>query len=164
MNTIAARIAAPPARRFIAPIVTGGLIAGAIDLTYAFTYHGITSHIAPARILQSIASGLLGMAAFDGGMTAAAVGFVSHFMILIGAAAIYYAASRRFAFLRDRAYLSGMIFGIGIYATMHLIVLPLSAAPQFKSSWPGTITDFAVHVLLLGPAVALTIRRFDRSH
>jgi uncharacterized membrane protein YagU involved in acid resistance len=102
------------------------------------------------------------MDAFQNAWPAAAIGFVAHFTILIVAAAMFYAASRRLALLREHAYLSGAAFGVAIYATMHLIVLPLSAAPAFKSSLQGMLSDFSVHVLLLGPAIALAVRYFDK--
>jgi hypothetical protein len=150
-------------QRWIAPVFGGGILAGALDLTFACTYHGLVSGVPPVRILQSIASGLFGLASFDMGATSAVVGFLAHFFILIVAAAIFYAASRRFAFLRERAYISGMVFGVGIYCTMNYIVLPLSAVPHFKSTTIGTLCDLAMHVLVLGPAIALVVRRFDRA-
>lgn len=149
--------------RAVPAALCGGLIAGAIDLTYACTYHGLAHAIPPIRIMQSIASGWFGRASFDMGYTSAAIGFASHFAILIVAAAIFYFASRRLEFMRTHAYPAGMAFGVAIYLVMNYVVLPLSAAPHFTSSWPSTLSDFAVHVLLLGPAIALTTRHFDRA-
>jgi uncharacterized membrane protein YagU involved in acid resistance len=150
-------------RQWIAPVVCGGVLAGAIDLTFACTFHGLVNGVAPIRILQAIASGLLGRDAFEMGYPSAAIGFAAHFLILIVAAGMFYAASRRLAVLRERAYASGMVFGIAIYLTMNFIVLPLSRAPHFKATTIGTLSDFAVHVLLLGPAIALTVRHFERA-
>ncbi len=162
MNAITGtRPGSPP--RWIAPVFGGGILAGALDLTYACTYHGLVNGIPPVRILQSIGSGIFGRVSFDMGATSAAVGFFAHFFILTVAAGIFYAASRRFAFLREHAYLSGMVFGVGIYCTMNYIVLPLSAAPHFKGTPVGMLSDFAMHVLVLGPAIALVARRFDRA-
>ena len=163
MNTLAAEAATPSSRRYVAAILCGGALAGALDLAYAFTYHGIVSGVVPTQILQAIASGLLGREAFRSTFPAAAIGFIAHFTILIVAAAMYYAASRRLDVLRRHAYLSGMAFGVAIYCTMNFIVVPLSAAPQFKTSVPQVISDFAVHLLLLGPAIALSVRYFDRA-
>lgn len=162
MNTESRQPAASPARGFLAPVLTGGILAGAIDLTFACTYNGLKSGVSPVRILQTIASGLLGMDAFQSVFPAAVIGFVAHFTILIVAAAMYYAASRRLPLLREQAVPCGIAFGIAIYATMHLVVLPLSAAPAFKPSWLGRTLDFSVHMLLLGPAIALSVRHFDR--
>ncbi|MET0230193.1 MAG: hypothetical protein ABW186_04605 [Rhodanobacteraceae bacterium] len=162
MNAITGNIARSP-RGWLAPVITGGLLAGAIDLIYACTYHGLVSHVPPVRIFQSIGSGLLGKASFEMGATSAAVGFIAHFVILVIAAGLFNLARRHFAFLRDHAYVSGMIFGVGIWLTMNYIVLPLSAAPQFKSTLQGALSDFAVHVLLLGPAISLAAKYFDRT-
>jgi uncharacterized membrane protein YagU involved in acid resistance len=161
MNAVTGNLAPSP-RGWLAPVIAGGLLAGAIDLTYACTYHGIVSHVPPMRIFQSIGSGLLGPASFEMGATSATVGFVAHFVILILAAGLFNVARRRFAYLRERAYISGMIFGVGIWLTMNYIVLPLSAAPHFKSTLQGALSDFAVHVLLLGPAISLAAKYFDR--
>jgi hypothetical protein len=162
MNAIASKLGSPARPRAFVPILAGGIIAATIDIFYACTYHGLRSGVGPVRILQAIASGLLGKASFDDGWPAAALGFAAHYGILIIAASIYYAASRRFKLLTERPMLSGMIFGVGIYCTMNFIIVPLSAAPHFKSSLEGTLSDFAVHVLLLGPAIAFSIRRFGK--
>ncbi|HJT99542.1 MAG TPA: hypothetical protein VJ696_14585 [Rhodanobacteraceae bacterium] len=142
--------------------IAGGTLAGAIDLTYATSFHGLVNHIAPIRILQSIASGLFGVASFQMGYASAAAGFAAHFIILIVAAGIFGFARRRIALLREHAYPAGMAFGVAIYCTMNYVVLPLSAAPHFKSAPVAAISDFAVHVLLLGPAISLVAKRFDR--
>ncbi|HKE47548.1 MAG TPA: hypothetical protein VKB52_05755 [Rhodanobacteraceae bacterium] len=157
-----ATTAPSPSPRWFAPVFLGGLLSGAIDLTYACTYHGLVNKIPPVRIFQSIGSGWFGKASFEMGWQSATIGFLSHFGILIVAAGIFYAARRRFALLRERPYPCGMAFGVGIWLTMNYIVLPLSAAPHFQSKPLTTATDFAVHVLLLGPAISLVAKRFDR--
>jgi len=58
MNAMTGNFASSP-RGWLAPVVTGGVLSGAIDLTYACTYHGIVSNVPPMRIFQSIGSGLL---------------------------------------------------------------------------------------------------------
>ena len=158
-----ATTAPSPSPRWLAPVFAGGILSGAIDLAYACTYHGLVNNIPPVRIFQSIGSGIFGKASFEMGWQSAAVGFFAHFFILIVAAGIFYAARRRLVLLREHAYLCGMAFGVGIYLTMNYIVLPLSAAPHFRSTLIGTASDFAVHVLLLGPAISLAAKRFDRN-
>ena len=153
----------PSSRGWLAPVLVGGILAGAIDLTFACTYHGLVNSVPPIRILQSIGSGVFGNASFQMGYQSAAVGFIAHFVILIVAAGLFYVARQRLAFLRQHAYLSGMAFGVAIYCTMNYIVLPLSAAPHFKSTMVGTLSDLSVHVLLLGPAISLVAAYFDRA-
>jgi hypothetical protein len=71
--------------RALAAILWGGAIAGAFDLTYATVFYGLRG-VKPIRVSQSIASGLLGPKAYEGGFATAILGVVLHFVIAIGAA------------------------------------------------------------------------------
>jgi hypothetical protein len=88
-------------------ILAGGGLAATFDIIYAFVLSA-PSGVSPTRVLQSVASGLLGNRAFQGGTAAAAVGLLAHYGILFAAAALYLAASRRLPWLRERAVLCGL--------------------------------------------------------
>ncbi len=70
----------------------------ALDITAAFVNSGLRG-VRPIRILQAIASGLLGAGSYKGGFATATLGLVLHFVIAFGATAVYYAASRKLTFL-----------------------------------------------------------------
>ena len=140
-------------------ILWGGFIAGALDITYAIV-EGALSGRPPARTLQSVASGMLGRAAFQGGWGIAALGLVLHFLIALGAATVYYAASRRMAILVDRAWISGLLFGALVYLAMNRIVLPLSAVP-FKTTLQ--IPGLLVHMFFVGLPIALSVRHYSKQ-
>lgn len=145
-------------------ILWGGLIAGAIDITYAFIYHYLRSGAAPARILQSVASGALGADAFKGGLSIAALGAFFHFLIAYIWAALYYLASRKLGVLVRQALVCGIVYGAVVYALMNYVVLPLSAAP-FKGSTPPTatwVTGLLIHMFGIGLSIALATRRFSK--
>ena len=153
---------APNRARYLGAILLAGLIAGSFDLTFAFTFHWVMSGATPIRILQTIATGWLGLDALKDGLLAAALGFVSHYGILIGASALYLIAMLRMRWMIAHAYFSGAAYGVMIYAFMHLVVLPLSNAPHFKPTVLGTACDFSMHVLVIGPAIALSLKRFAK--
>jgi len=138
-------------------ILMAGLLAGALDITAAFLVYGLRG-ASPVRILQSIASGLLGGAAFQGGWGAAALGAVLHFLIAIVAAAVYYGASRKLGILVRRPVISGLLYGVMVYVFMNHVVLPLSAVPKrpFVLSMAAVIV--VVHMLCVGLPIALVIR------
>ena len=144
-------------------IVFAGAAAATLDLAFAFAFYGATLGASPLRILHSIASGAFGMAAFDGGIATAAFGLLAHYFILIVAASCYFAASTRVAALRQRAAICGPLFGVAIYCVMHYVVLPLSAAPKFRTSTLSISSEFLMH-LLIGLTIALIVRaRATRS-
>jgi len=138
-------------------------MAGLLDLTYATTLNALRG-VPPIRVLQSIASGLLGPGAYQGGLRTAVWGVVLHFVIALGAASVFFLASRELSFLLEKPFLWGPVFGAGIYAFMHTVVLPLAANPRLHHtafSFP-TVSDFLVHVVLLGPVIVFAVRRFSR--
>src|ERR1051325_6099507 len=100
-------------------ILTGGLIGGAIDITYACVFSYIRRAVPPARILQSVASGALGPSAFDGGTPTAALGLLFHFLIALIWPAVYSAASRKLAVLARVPYLCGVLYGLVLFAVMN---------------------------------------------
>jgi len=145
-------------------ILIGGTIAGALDITYAIGFsamHGVP----PMRILQSVASGLLGKPAFEGGVPIAILGFALHFFIAFSWAAIFYLASRVIPALTRHAVIAGVFYGCLIYAVMNLVVLPLSAYPR-KVTFPllVLVTGLLVHMFCIGLPISLAVRRTKSEH
>jgi len=147
----------------LSAILIGGLIAGTLDLTYAIVFSG--SHGVPAmRVMQSVASGWLGSAAYEGGVPTAILGVLSHYFIMFCAAAVFFAASRRFDFLVRRPVISGVVFGLIMYAVMSLVVLPLSAFPH-KITFTDPVlvsANLFVHMFFVGVPISLAVRRASR--
>jgi hypothetical protein len=143
-------------------ILWGGLSVGVLDITAAFVTNGLRG-ISPIRILQSIASGLLGVDSYKGGFTTAALGLFLHFTIATGAATVYYLVSRKLKFLAEQAIVCGLLYGVAVYWFMNLIVLPLSAFPHKISYALGkVVTGLIVHMLCVGLPISLTVRRFSK--
>lgn len=117
-------------RRVLAVILIGGLIAGALDLIYAFIAFGPLSYgVSPERILHSIAAGWIGReAARAGGLETALLGLGSHFLFATAMAAAFVLAAAKFSLLRRRAVWAGLAYGVLLYLVMNYIVVPLSAA------------------------------------
>ncbi|HZE13593.1 MAG TPA: hypothetical protein VE086_07545, partial [Chthoniobacterales bacterium] len=86
-----------------------------------------------------------------------------HFVIAFSLVALFYAASRRLAFLRRQAAVSGLIYGLIVFAVMNLIVLPLSAAKP-RHSLTGDLIQIGIHMFGIGLPTALLIRRFSNAN
>src|SRR5712671_2049976 len=75
-------------------IVYGGLVAGVLDISYAIIFSWLRSGVPPSRILQSVASGLIGReAARGGGWKTALLGLFLHFLNAFIIATIFFGAS-----------------------------------------------------------------------
>jgi hypothetical protein len=143
-------------------ILTGGLVAGSLDLVAALVVYGLRGAAALA-VLQSIASGALGRAAFGGGARTAALGVVFHFLIATVAAAVYCAASRRLPVLTARPIACGAAYGVAVWIVMNLVVVPLSAIGWRPIDPPLAAVIILVHVACVGVPIALVMRRASRS-
>ena len=146
-----------PALRYT--MFVGGGIAGALDIAYAIgfaLYRGSTAE----RLLQSVASGVLGEDAFEGGASAAMLGLALHFFMSFLWALGYWYASSVIPWLNRNAALAGPLFGAFVFLAMNFVVLPLSAVPfSFKFSWLGTGTNFLSHLFFFGLPIALAARK-----
>ena len=103
----------------------GTLIVGTADILDAFIFFGLRG-TRPVRILQGIASGILGRDAFSGGAATAALGAVLHYFIAFAIVWVFLAASRRLPALARRPWLYGPLYGLVVYAVMNYVVIPLS--------------------------------------
>lgn len=149
------------ARAFWIAAAAGGLAAATLDIVYAFAWLGMNGR-SPLWVLQSVASGWLGRAAFAGGVAAGLLGLASHYGISIVAAALYGAARQGSAWVRAHWIASGALFGVLVYLFMNFVVMPLSAAPFGPSLAPRAFAQgFASHALLFGLPIAWCWRRFD---
>ena len=156
--------AAPLERqRAIRAILWGGLLAGIGDIAYAFVASGLRG-VGPVRVLQAVASGLLGRASFEGGLATAALGALLHFFIATAAAAVYYAASRQLEVLARHAVMFGLLYGIVVFAVMHFVVLPLSAIPfKVSNELTAIVPHILGHMLLVGLPIGLAVARAHRQ-
>lgn len=140
-------------------VLVGGAIAGALDITFAISfaaYNGLT----PERLLQVVASGLLGDAAFTGGAMAAATGLLCHFALSFLWMMLFLQAARRAPALTARPLLSAIGFGILVFLVMRLLVLPLSAFPRPVTFKPlSSMLDLLSHIFLFAWPIVWATRK-----
>lgn len=139
-------------------VISAGALIGTLDLVFAATYWGIRADLPASRVLQSVAAGLLGPAAYEGGAQTMIMGFVLHYLIAITMAGAWYLVARRWPFLNDRPVAFGGMYGLALYGIMHYIVIPLSAAGPRAMDPAWILSSAAVHVLLIGMPIAMFVR------
>ena len=140
-------------------VLLAGAVGATCDMAYAILYYG-SKGVSAERILQTVASGLLGKTAFDGGWPVAALGLACHYAIVIVAAALFHAVARRWAWPREEPITAGLAYGVGIYGFMNFVVLPLSAYP-YPLRFPllTTASGLLVHMAGVGLPISLITRR-----
>jgi hypothetical protein len=146
-----------PGNRVTRAIVVGAIAVAALDILDAFVFFGMRG-VEPVRILQSIASGVLGRDAFSGGVATATLGGLLHLLIAVVVVSTYVLASRRQPALARRPLLFGPLYGLLVYGVMYGIVLPWSAAAAGPRPAAVVANGILIHVLGVGVPAALAAR------
>ena len=146
--------------RRVALVFAGGVVAGALDITYAWVFWAIKADVSAMRIFQSVATGVLGKDAFTGGWATAAMGLTLHMLIAIAMSFAYYLVAARVPALVRRPIVFGAAYGLFLYFFMKYVVVPLSAAGGGGSKdWLWIGLTIAVHMFLVGVPIALSSAR-----
>lgn len=142
-------------------LLLGALTVGVLDIMDAFIFFGLRG-VPPVRILQAIASGVLGRdAAVAGGVGTAALGLLLHFVVAFLIVLVFFMVSRKLPILTRHPFVSGALYGIVAYFVMTLVVVPASAihaAPTLPTKLPVLINGLLIHVLGVGIPAALFAR------
>jgi hypothetical protein len=133
------------------------LAVGVLDLLDAFIFFGRRG-ARPIRILQSIAAGLLGRASFSGGWPTALLGLALHFFIAFSIVLVLLLAAKRLPVLARHWFLTGIVYGIGVYVVMNFVVIPLSAAAGGSPRGAVLANGLLIHMLGVGLPASLAAR------
>jgi hypothetical protein len=142
-------------RRHVRPVLLGGLVAGTLDIGAACLINKLNALV----ILQAIASGVLGRAAFRDGPPAAALGLLLQWAMSVLIAVFFAVAAEQLAILKRRWFASGLAYGVVIFFVMNFIVVPLSAA-RFASKFNlAKSMEDMLAMLLFGIVIAFFARQ-----
>ena len=143
--------------RYVLSAMVIVFVLATTDLIFACTYWRVTYDVPPSRLIQNIASGLLGKHAFAGGENTVLLGVVLQYFMISLMVGMYYIASRRLKALNERPWMWGLLYGVVLYLTMNHVVVPLSAAPRGPVIASWIILSILVH-LIIGITVAFGAR------
>jgi hypothetical protein len=142
------------AKSYVIAVLVTGIAAAAIEMIFVLPIQASLGN-SPGIVLQSIASGTMGKAAYIGGTPAILLGIFYHILISVVAAGAYIAAATRLPFLYSRPLIGGLLCAIIAYVVMNWVVLPLSAV-----GYKPTINlmmmalSFSIHVIGFGWPIA----------
>lgn len=139
---------------YLQTALAGGLLAGLLDIIYALSAYAVAG-VPPQRLLQVVASGILGESAFKGGWQSALFGLSLHFSIALIMAAVFVAAFLSVDILRKHLVLAGCSYGLLLYGAMNYVIVPLSKAVPGKppEGWLF-VSGIAAHIFLVGLPIA----------
>ena len=140
----------------------GTLVSGVLDATDGVIAFGLLG-MNPIQVLQYIASGAFGPAAFEGGLVTAAAGAVFHFLIALVAAAVYVTGATRLTVLRRQWIAAGLLYGMWVWGFMAFGVLPLTRVTAITPTVPLLLNGVIGHAIFVGLPIAYFARRVGNS-
>jgi hypothetical protein len=142
-------------------IFSGTLIVGILDGLDAIVFFYFWAGVAPGRIFQAIAAGLLGRTvAIQGGTATVVLGVLLHCAVAFGIVTMFVTVSRRLRVLTTRPIVSGIAYGLAAYAVMNFVVIPLSAIGPRTAPIPVPVlvNGLLIHVFGVGLPTAFVAR------
>ena len=143
-----------------------GAVVAVLDISFAETYWVIIRAATTyPRVLQTIASGLLGKSAYLGGADTVMLGAILHVAVAYGWTAVFLLAARRSRAFgrvlasRYGAVKTGFPFGVMVWLVMDLVVTPLSHAKPTPVGSAWFLVSLLWHPIGVGLPMAVVLRR-----
>jgi hypothetical protein len=141
----------------LSAVLWGALVTATLDGFEAGTFWALRG-VAPGRAFQGIAAGLLGRAAFAGGVATTTLGVALLYFICGVIVATYLVASRRFEELARSPWRWGPLYGVAVFAVMNFVVVPLSAAGGRPPRPAALVNCLLANIVCIGIPAALFAR------
>ena len=138
----------------------GIVVCGTLDIADAIVFYRFRAGVTAMRLLQNIASVLLGPRAFRGGWPMACAGLLIHYCIAAFWVCLFVLLAQRITWMFRHAVAAGILYGLIVYVCMNFIVLP-----RFRPSPPIHFDAVFINavlalVLFIGLSVALINSKF----
>ena len=133
-------------------ILVAGLTAGTLDILAAIFF---LANGNAAGVFRFIAKGALGNAAFEGGPEMVILGAAFHYVIAFSFTIGYFLAFPYIPLLRKQKVISGLLYGVFVWAFMQYIVLPLTHNPPGPFSLAGNWKNIVILMFAIGLPVSL---------
>ena len=145
-------------RSIAKPIIVATLVCGTLDILFAMILT-LWRGQQIGGMLRFVASGPF-PSATDMGAAGSALGLAVHFTLMAIMVAVFVIAARALAWLLDKPWLSGLIYGLLTYAVLDLVIVPM----RFPAAWPPSTlsitTQLFAHIVLVGLPTAYSARRW----
>jgi uncharacterized membrane protein YagU involved in acid resistance len=133
-----------------------------LDIAAAFLL-ALSNGRDPIRVLEFIASGVFGLAAFSEGWYYPTLGVLFHYVISMIWSVAFFLVFEKIRSIRKKRILMGILMGCFVWVVMNQVVLPLSNTPPIPFNLKSAITGAAVLIGAIGLPISFLAARFFRQ-
>ena len=131
-----------------------------MDVTGATIHYLAVGGSNPVRILNYVASGVFGQEALDGGAGMAVMGMLFHLFNAYCFALFFYLVFPLITKAFKGPYAWGVVYGVGVWCVMNLIVVPLSNVTQRTLQLGSSAIAMFVLIVCIGLPISIRAHRF----
>ena len=160
MSTIASTSPASSNSLLRLSVIIGLIIGFTDEVVYHWFVQNVLGGVPLISLYQYIASGALGESAFAGGIATALLGVLFHYIFSIVIVGVFILSVNRIPLLQRYLILGALLYGIGVFIVMNMIVTPLSATPPLPTpTMSELIIGVTDHILIFGLFLGILVRR-----
>ncbi len=141
-------------------IIKAGLLAGTLDILFAFTYYYIKTQKNPLNVLNYVSKVALGESTFTSQGLQQANGLLVHFVIAFGWTILFFILYPRLQLLRINKFITAFVYGIFVWVMMNVVVLPLWNHKPFVFNRESS----PINALILIVAIGLPLSYIAHRH
>ncbi|MEO8712319.1 MAG: hypothetical protein ABI405_09365 [Parafilimonas sp.] len=141
-----------------------GIIAGTLDILTAFIIYSQILHLAtPIQMLSNIARAAVSKSLIENEKILALIGLLFHYIIAYCFATFYFLIYPRIKFLRKNSIVSGLLYGIFVWAVMNLIVQPLTGSKIGPFTFIPLLRTVIILIVCIGLPIAILTARYYKK-
>lgn len=144
-------------KRFALQVLLTGLFVGTLDIGAALLQFFLKTGKDPMIVMKFIASGLFGKEAMKGGDEMIVWGFLFHYLLAIGYTIFFFWICSQIPSLLQHRLLTGIGYGIFVWAVMRFAILPLSLTTKQPSTLSSTLIAILILVVCMGIPLAYVV-------
>lgn len=131
-------------------IIKTGFITGGLDILLASADAWFSSGVSPVRILQFIATVLLGDKVLQYSFGSALLGLAIHFFIAFFWTVLFFIIYNYYKKIVRVPFFQSVLYGLLIWLVMNLLVLPLTNAVKSNFQWFIVIKGIVTLIIAYG--------------
>lgn len=140
--------------------IKAGLIAGTLDIVFAFLHSYIKRGTAPSTVLQFISKTVFGKATFSDPAIAAITGLLVHFTIAMVWSILFFIVYSRLKLMKQNKIITGIVYGLVVWAVMNMMVLPLWNHRSFVFNPESSSINAVILVAAIGLPLSFMAGRY----
>lgn len=140
-------------------ILLAGLLVGTLDILAASINFYFTTGNGPGGVLRYIASGVFGSEAFSGNSTMIAWGLFFHYLIAFSFTVLFFWLFPRIKFMSSFPISTAVLYGIFMWVTTVLIIVPLSSTPPIPFVFWKAVKAIMILIFMISLPLGIIAKR-----